>query len=195
MSLTWRCCSLSVVLFCFTMGGAGLAMGGEPTAFELVEEGNRFIGEQAKDKLVQIRSERSIGGLVPKIWYVVYYDPTATFKSVEVKFGAGKMLDVKRPFRLLEPITGADKQLPRDRLKIDSNQAIEIATSEPLLERLTLKATELKLERWEEQPVWKVRLWAEKLRRPGDVAKLGEIIISAEDGKVLKNDLHIGRVD
>ena len=55
----------------------------EPTAFDLVKEGNRYVGEQAKDKVVQIRSEKSIGGLDPAIWYVVYRDATATFNFTQ----------------------------------------------------------------------------------------------------------------
>ncbi|MCI0538123.1 MAG: hypothetical protein L0Z50_23195 [Verrucomicrobiales bacterium] len=167
----------------------------EQTAFALIKEGNRYVGEQAKDKVVQIRSDKSIGGLEPAIWYVVYHDLTATFKAVEVKFGGGKMLDVKRPLRMIEPVTGADKQLPKEKLKIDSDKAINIATQQPMLEKLTLKATQLKLERWEEQPVWKVRIWAAKLQNPNKQAEIGEVILSAEDGKVLKSDLKIGRVD
>src|SRR5882672_9697830 len=73
----------------------------EMTAFELAKEGNRFVGEQSKDKVVQIRSDKSVGSLIPSIWYVVYYDPDATLKSVEVKFGAGQKMDVKRPARVL----------------------------------------------------------------------------------------------
>jgi len=53
----------------------------------------------------------------------------------------------------------------------------------------------LTLERWEEMPVWKVRLWAAKLRNPTKDADIGEVIISAETGKMLKNDLKISRVD
>src|SRR5262249_55248706 len=68
-----------------------IASANEMTAFELISEGNRYVGEQAKDKVVQIRSEKSIGGLTPNIWFVVYYDPTANLKATEVKFGAGKM--------------------------------------------------------------------------------------------------------
>src|SRR6185369_9117193 len=64
-----------------------------PSAFQLAKEGNRYIGEQAKDKVVQIRSERSKGGVVPSVWYVVYFDNTAALKATEVKFGNGKMLD------------------------------------------------------------------------------------------------------
>src|SRR5690242_116300 len=89
------------------------ALAADSTAFDLIKEGNRYVGEQSKDKIVQIRSEKSVGTINPNVWYVVYYDPTATLKSVEVKFGAGKMLSVKRPLRLLEPVTGGDVPLDR----------------------------------------------------------------------------------
>jgi hypothetical protein len=47
-----------------------VARASEPTAFQLIKEGNKHVGEDAKDKVAQIRSEKSIGGLVPSIWYV-----------------------------------------------------------------------------------------------------------------------------
>jgi hypothetical protein len=173
-----------------------LALAKEPTAFELIKEGNRYIGEQAKDKVVQIRSEKSIGGLDPSIWYVVYYDPTASLKAVEVKFGAGKMMDVKRPMRLLEPVTGGTSPMDREKFKIDSDQAIKAARKEPILEKVKLTAVSLKLEQPREGgPVWKVRLWAEKLRRPTEDVNIGEVHVSPVDGKVVKTDLHINRVD
>src|SRR5213593_2033035 len=95
---------LPIVLAAFSFALAGRAA--EMTAFALAKEGNKYVGEQAKDKIVQIRSEKSVGSLNPTLWYVVFYDSTATLKAVEIKFGAGKMLDVKRPMRLLEPVTG-----------------------------------------------------------------------------------------
>jgi hypothetical protein len=180
------------------------ARASEPTAFDLIKEGNRYVGEQAKDRIVQIRSEKSVGTLTPNIWYVVFYDPTASLKAVEVKFGAGKMLTVKRPWRLLEPVSGGDLPLDREKLKIDSPEAIKIALKEPLLQNLKITATQLKLDRVGEgvlgqggpgQGVWKVRLWAAKLRNPERDADIGEIWASATDGQVVKNDLHINRVD
>src|SRR4051812_20699867 len=63
----------------FVISGLALALsarGAEPTAFELAKEANRYVGEQAKDKIVQIRSEKSVGSMSPNIWYVVIYDPT-----------------------------------------------------------------------------------------------------------------------
>lgn len=171
------------------------ARAGSPTAFQLVKEGNRYIGEQAKDKVVQIRSEKSIASLTPNIWFVVYYDSTAKFRATEVKFGAGKMLEVTRPMRLFERVA-EEKQLDPAKLKIDSDKALSIAQKEPLLENLTMKASELKLEKGEEgAPVWKVRLWAAKLRKPSDMADIGEVIVSAETGTVLSADLKINRVD
>src|SRR6185295_7396753 len=141
----------------------------EPTALELIKEGNRHVGEDAKDRVVEIRSEKSVGTLTPNIWYVVYYDPDATAKATEVKFMAGQKVSVKRPARILEPITGAQKELPKDKLKIDSDKALDIAQGEPVLKNLTLKASQLKLERRssiEDVPVWKVELWAAKLNNP-----------------------------
>jgi len=153
------------------------------------------VGEDAKDKVVQIRSEKSLGSLTPNIWYVVYYDPDATTKATQVKFGAGVKMEVKREFRLFELASKAHLPLEREKLKIDSDKAIEVATSEPLLKNLKVLSTRLTLERWEEMPVWKVRLWAAKLRNPTKDADIGEVIISAETGKMLKNDLKISRVD
>src|SRR5262245_51495675 len=174
------------------------ASAAEPTAFELAKEGNRYLGEDSKDKVVQIRSEKSIGSLTPNIWYLVYYDPDAPLMAAEVKFGGGRKLQVKRPARILEPALKAHKVLDHDRLKVDSDRAIEIARSERLLSNLTLKATRLTLERLapdDELPVWKVRIWAAKLKNPNENTDIGEVWLSADDGKVIKNDLRPNRVD
>ena len=180
------------------------AMAADTTGLELIKEGNRYVGEQAKDKVVQIRSEKSVASLTPAIWYVVYYDTTATLKAVEVKFAAGKMAAVKRPFRLLEPVTGGDTPLDREKLKIDSDEAIKTALKEPLLENIKVTATQLKLEKVGEgvlgrsgvgEGVWKVKLWANKLRNPSRDADIGEVWISAFDGKVAKSDLNLNRLD
>lgn len=176
--------------------GIGLsAQAGELTAYQLIKEGNRYVGEDCKDKVVQIRSEKSIGTMTPTIWYVVYYDPDATFKATEVKFGAGQKLEVKRPMRMLEPVTGEDKKLDRKKMNVDSDRALSTASADPLLQNLKLQASQLWLQRGDDGPVWKVRLWAAKLRNPNRDANIGDVYVSAEDGKVVRRDLHIDRVD
>jgi len=172
-----------------------MAAAGDPTAFVLAKEGNRYVGEQSKDKLVQIRSDKSVGTLTPAVWYIVYYDPDASLKAVEVKFGAGKKLDVSHPLRLLEPITGQDKVLDRTKLKVDSDQALNLAIAEPLLKSLDLKASQMWLQHGDEGPVWRVRLWAAKLKHPAENADIGEVFISADEGKVIRANLHINSVD
>ena len=119
----------------------------EPTAFDLIKEGNDYVSKDAKDKIVQIRSEKSIGSLTPNVWYIVYYDVDATFKATEVKFGGGKKLKVTRPMRMLEPVTGDDKKLNREKFRIDSDKAIEVASAEPVLKPVTLKASKLTLQK------------------------------------------------
>lgn len=168
---------------------------GEPTAYELVKMGNKFIGDQSKDKVVQIRSDKSVGTLIPNIWYVTYYDPDARMKSVEVKFGAGQKLDVVRPFRLLEMGGRSHETFDNAKLKVDSDKAIKVATTQPLLNNLTLKATKLTLEHGENGPQWRVQLWAAKLKNPNDNADIGAVIISAQDASVIKADLHPKSVD
>ncbi len=167
----------------------------EPTAFELIKEGNKHVGEDAKDRVSQIRCDKSVGSLVPNVWHIVYYDPDASLKATEVTFAGGKKLTVKRPTRLLEPITRSHKPLERDKLKVDSDKAIEIAMKDPLLKNLKLTNTQLWLEHSDDGPRWKVRLWAEKVRNPSSTAEIGQVFVSAQDGKVLERDLHTNRAD
>lgn len=195
MKLNTKLSLVGLVLGGMFGAGIGDVSAADVTAFTLIKDGNRYIGEQAKDKVVQIRSEKSVGQLHPNIWFIVYYDPTASLKAVEVKFGAGQMLETKRPFRLFERIGAADKVMDRDKLKIDSDRAVAIAQKQPLLEKLTIKATKMELERREGAPTWKVRLYAAKLDNPNKDVDIGDVYITADEGKVVKSDLHINRVD
>ncbi|HEY1716916.1 MAG TPA: hypothetical protein VGH42_01325 [Verrucomicrobiae bacterium] len=174
---------------------ARAALAADPTAFELVKSGDQYVGIQSKDKVVQIRSEKSIASLTPDIWHIVYYDPDAAFRAVEVKFGAGQKLDVSRPGRFLERFTDEKQPLDAAKLKIDSDAAIKIALAQPLLKNLTLKATQLWLEHGDVGPQWRVKLWAAKLKNPNDDADIGIVIISSDDGSVIKSDLHPDSVD
>jgi hypothetical protein len=190
-----------MALAAFALGLAANLNGADLTAFELIKEGNGYVSKEALDKVIQIRSERSVGGLTPAEWYVTYYDPDATFKATEVKFGAGKKMNVKRPARVWDRIDGTDAALDRKRMRVDSDRAVQIALKQPLLEKLTIKATRLVLDRAgaaglgdKSLPAWRVELWAAKLSNPNRMTKIGHIILSADDGKVLVTDLNINRV-
>jgi hypothetical protein len=184
--------ALVTAAFC---GLSQVVLAGEATGLSLIKDANDYVGKDVRDQVVQIRSEKSVAGTEPNIWYVVFYDKDATFKTAEVKFGAGKKLDVKHPMRGPTAYINDKNILDQKVLKIDSNKAIKIAIAEPLLDKLTIRATQLWLERVDNVATWRVRLWAQKLRHPNDDANIGDVSISAEDGKVLKSDLHIDRVD
>jgi hypothetical protein len=186
----------TVVLAALAVCGLGqVASAAEPTALSLIKDANEYVGKDVRDQVVQIRSEKSVAGLTPNIWYVVFYDKDATFKTAEVKFGAGKKLDVKHPMRAPMGYINDKNILDQKVIKVDSDKAIKTATAEPLLDKLTIRATQLWLENVDNAPTWRVRLWAQKLRHPNDDADIGEVFVNANDGKVVKSDLHINRVD
>jgi len=165
-----------------------------PSAFHLIKEGNRYVSEQSHDKVVQIRSERSKGGLIPSIWYVVYFDEAADLKATEVKFGNGRMLDVQRPLRLLPTTARPPEALPKDKLKVDSDQALKIAGKQSALEGVTLKSSEMRLEKNRNgEPVWRIGLWGSTAADPNREIALGEITVDAADGKVIENKLKAER--
>ena len=177
-----------IALFQWAAGAADL------TALELFKKGDQIVGSEAEGRLIEIRSEKSIASITPGIWYITYYDPNSSGRATEVKFEAGEKTEMKYKGSLLGTAK-TPKELPKDKIKVDSDTAIKTAAGEPLLKNLTLKATRLILEGWQGIPTWKVRIWAAKLQKPGKMADVCEVFISAEDGKVLRSDLKISRVE
>jgi len=186
---------LAALAFAVGLIQTGFAVDANSTAFQLVKEGNHYISEEAHDKVVTIHSDKSVGSLTPNIWYITYYDKDASLKAVTVKFGAGQKMDVSRPFRLIERANGDDQPLDSAKLKVDSDAAANTALAEPLLKNLTVRATQLWLERHDGEVQWRVRIWVSKLKHPNDDADVGEVFVNSETGKVAKVDLHPDSAD
>jgi hypothetical protein len=185
---------LPVILALFGLG-TRLGCGAEPTAFELIKDGNRFVGEQSKDRVLEVYSDKSVGGIVPNIWRVAYYDPDAPSKWAEVRFGAGRQMGVKRSWHPFGPTGSMDRLMDLKKLKADSDKVIKTATADPLIAKLTLKATQLWLENSGLTPTWKVRIWAAKLSKPDTAAHIGDIFISAQTGEVVKSTINLKKVE
>ena len=196
MKITTTLFSRSSLIAAFVICGlcrAGFAE--DRTAFSLIKDANDYVGKDTRDQIIGFRSEKSVAGLSPNIWYVVFHDTDTTFKITQVKFGAGQKLEVSHPLRPPQEYVDLNNVLNQKHLKVDSDQAIKTATAQPLLEKLNVRATQLWLQNRDGTPTWQVRLWAAKLRHPDSDADIGDVYISAEDGKVTKVDLHIDRVD
>ena len=174
---------------------AAVAWADGPTAYQLAKTGDQYLGVQSKDKVVGIHSDRSVNSLTPDVWYVDYYDPDATLKAVEVKFGGGQKMDVSRPGRVMEYFTTAKDPLDQSKLSVDSDRAITIATTQPILKNLTLRSTRLWLELGDVGPQWRVQLWAAKVNDPSHSADIGKVVLSAADGSIIKLDLHVDSVN
>ena len=159
------------------------------TVFALVKAGDSFVAPAAKDKITGIHSEKSAASLVPDVWYVDYYDSTTAFKTTEVKFVDGKMMEVKQPKRLLNTLSGT-KLLEWRKLKIDSDHAMSIALKDPLLKKVDLQAAQFWLERTTVGATWKIRFWMARMGKPNETTEIGDLYISSKSGEILKNDLH-----
>lgn len=189
-----------LVVMLLAAGGEAVQAAEQPnqpaTAFELMERGDQYLQPHARGKVVLARSEKSEGGLVPNVWHILYYDATARMKAVELKFVNGKAMERSHPFRLFSRLTGNTAPLNQNKLKIDSDKALEIATSHPDLKHVKLVATKMEA-RWDNDfhVVWEIDLYARKVARPAAEVHIGELILSAKDGEVLKNNLEVYRVN
>lgn len=162
----------------------------DPTALDLVKQGDNYVGVQSKDKVLKIYSEKSVASLEPNIWHVVYYDPSVFLKGTDVKFSAGQETEVSHPFRPFEMPAKTDQIIDLSQVTVDSNRAVEIASSQPLLKGLTLRSAKLTLQKVNGIPTWKVELWAAKVSDTTKEANVGTVSISAADGSVLEINLH-----
>lgn len=165
----------------------------EPTALDLVNKGDQYVGVQSKDKVIQITSDKSVATLTPNIWHVLYYDPDSTFKTVEVKFGAGQEMEVAHPMRMFPAKPG--DMLDLEKVRVDSDRALKIAASQPLLKALTLRASKMTMGSTDDGVVWKVELWAAKVNDSTKEADIGTVTISAADRTIIRSDLHPSNAD
>jgi hypothetical protein len=187
LKLVWKTLALAAALHAVAPGARAV----ESTAFELMKEGDRQVPDDARGRVLQIRSEKSTNGLTPHIWCIVYCD--ARMKTKEVKFDGGKMLEARRPFQLFARAISPSALLDSSKLKVDSDKALKIAQNERLLDKVKLTNSRMTLEKWEEMPVWKIHFWTEKSPEAGKADDVGEIFVSAEDGKVVNRDLNLDR--
>jgi len=167
----------------------------DPTALQLAKSGDEYVGSPSRDRVLEIYSERSVARMEPNIWHVVYYDPSVMSKSIDVKFGAGQEMDVSHPVHPFVWAPKANNILDQSKLRVDSDRALHMATSQPLLNGLTLRTSKMTLENSDDGVVWNVELFAAKTGDPSKEASIGTVCISANDGSLIKSDLHPSSVN
>lgn len=162
----------------------------DPTALSLVKNGDDYVGTLCKDRILEAYSDKSVATMEPNVWHVVYYDPSVFSRSVDVKFGAGQEMEVSHPMRpFMIPAKARDVLDPRG-LKVDSDRALQIATSQPILNGLTLRSSKMTLSNSDDGAIWKVELYAAKVGDPTREVSIGYVTMTADDGTIVKADLH-----
>jgi len=105
---------------------------------------------------------------------------------------------VKKPVRPFDFVLGKAAVVDVGELKIDSTEAIKTALAQPLLENIKVTSSQLELKRVGKgsgEPVWIVTLWATRISNTAKDAKVGEVTISALDGRVIESDIKPSRLD
>jgi hypothetical protein len=164
----------------------------DPTGLDLIKRGDDYVGIQSKDKVIEIYSDKSVASLDPNIWHVVYYDPTVFSKTVEVKFEAGQETGVAHPMHPFQLPAKPSQIIDLSKISVDSDHAVEIAASRPVLKGLQLRCSKVTLQNGDVGPEWKVQLWSAKVSDPTKDAYVGTVRISAADGSIVQSDLHPG---
>lgn len=167
----------------------------DPTALSLVRSGDDYVGTLCKDRVLEVYSDKSIANMEPNVWHVVYYDPSVFSKWVDVKFGAGQEMDVSHPMRPFMIPARAHDVLDSRGLKVDSDRALQIATSQPILNGLTLRSSKMTLSNSDDGAIWKVELYAAKVGDPTHEVSVGYVTMTADDGTIVKADLHPSSAD
>ena len=187
--------SLLLVVLAVQIGAMSASAAEEATAFSLIAVGNEQVPSHARDKVVQIISDRTEGSLKPDRWSIIYYDSTAKLKSVRVRFADGKAITIDNPPRLFQRLTDDSMPLNRNRMKIDSDKALAIALAHPDLSDVDLTGLQMTL-RWERgvRVAWDVEFWAKKKVNPRKTTSIGSLVINAQDGKLIFNQLRKPRL-
>jgi hypothetical protein len=162
----------------------------DPTALSLVKNGDEYVGTPCRDRVLEIYSDKSVATMQPNVWHVVYYDPSVFSKAVDVKFGAGQEMEVSHPMRPFMIPAKARDVIEPDRLKIDSDRALQIASTQPILNGLTLRSSKMTLSNSDDGAIWKVELYAAKVGNPTREVSVGYVTMTADDGTIVKADLH-----
>lgn len=163
----------------------------QPTALELARKGYGFITLRSKDKLLHIHADRAPIDTISRRWQITYADPLARYKIVEVRFEGDQMVRSYEPGGLFEVFSTANpKPMAIESLKTDSDEALTILLELPVVKEIAIRNVEFDLERgYGDLPVWKIRVFGPSSGGAATGNSLGYIIISADDGKILKETL------
>ena len=168
-----------------------------PTAFLALKEGDRFLNNRSRGKVVRIVSTKSEDGVAPTNWSVLYFDSLARQKLVEVQFHGHEMIKVHEPGEVLGGLFATTpRPLDNAKLAINSDDAFRVLRRQPDIDKLPAQFTEMKLISGDrDEPVWKIQLSSVKRHDSTKSVQIGELVLAASDGRILSSTLKPSRAD
>lgn len=193
---------LKISLFLSALALASLAMAAEPTtAYEAVKIANKEINTEARNKVIQILGEESSSSVLPDKWKILFFDPYAKQDGRLIEVWNGKVTGIRDGYSQLDEFRlfayKPEEIMPPQRLKIDSNQILEILKRSTALQDVKITHLRLSLLKPDSDsilPVWNVTIFAGN-RKTGKGIELGEARISAESGEILHLKIDLKKLE
>lgn len=160
------------------------------TALQFVQLGDHYVTQNARDQVIAMISDKTVGDLVPKNWRILYHNEKATFNTTEIDFANNAMTRIHEPNRFFQMFSGANKPIDLSQVALDSDDALKIVMNVPEVRAASVIAVQMQLNRgYGGMPVWTVNLFGQSDSEIADDKNLGTIQLLADSGKILKNTL------
>jgi hypothetical protein len=170
--------TLFVGAILFTLPSACVAAEKTMTAFEVLKEARRQLGNRSGKDVLSMESEN--GKLRPRYWWITFYDESLFLKKRVIQMIGPEMIQNIEPGN---PFDGGNKKyvIDPESLKYDSDKCITFLERMAKDNGIPLHSINVRLEKphpGETSPIWFFEFFNSKNE------KLGKVSISASTGKV-----------
>jgi hypothetical protein len=189
--------------------GVGIGQAGNvPTAKRVADLVNARSPSAPPNQLIRMEGRDADSDGRPRQWDVTVYDPKRGNRGTVLRYrdgvlisegGAVRLLDDARWSRFGRNFSGYDlgEIIGVKRWKLDSTDAVARVAALPGMATVQLadvRMTLVKLSDGDVPPVWRVQVRARSRVAPAREAWVGPVVMSAETGEILRNELRLERL-
>ncbi len=181
---------LALVLPALILLSPAAASAKAPTAWEAIAIAKKQVPAESQDKVMVIRGDRSENELTPDTWHVVFYDEQASQDGRQVTVTGRAISGIREGYFDLGRIRLAaykmEEIITPDKLKIDSDKALNVLVQTNRLKAYSLSSVIYELERDMDlrEAIWRLKIYVDDGN--GKEKYIGFARISAENGRVIE---------
>ncbi len=144
------------------------------------------IAPTGKAELLTIIGKRDDTQVTPTTWTFYFFDKSAPGHARIVTVNGGRVIRSGGDLVHFASPYSEQTVLPEDKIQKDSTDVLQLAQA--LVPGVTVTGSEFALMQQKDSvPMWKVTLWTKDSN--GEERKLGDVILLAEDGTLIRNTL------